>query len=143
MVLLVLVALGLLSALALSDATLATRAATLAEDEVLARAALLEGLPALAEVPDVAWLCLQPPASPLRLRKLVGGGRSVEVAWWMVAPGVVRAELVGIAAAGGRHRRLAWLRPDSLDPADPRPGCPEALRLEPLGAEWLGAHPEG
>lgn len=141
--LLVLVALGLLSALALTDALQSSRAASLAEDEVIARATALDGLEALATPPDLAWLCLQPPSAPVRVADSLPDGRVVAITWWAVAPGVVRAELVGIGAGGGRHRRVAWLRPEPLDPADPRPGCPDALRLVPRGADWLGAHPEG
>lgn len=141
--LLVLVALAMLSALALTDALQSSRTAMLAEDEVIARAAVLDGLAALATPPDLAWLCLQPPASPVRVQAAAPAGRSLGIAWWSVAPGVVRAELVGIGAGGGRHRRIAWLRPEPLDPADGRPGCPDAQRLVPLDTEWLGAHPEG
>jgi hypothetical protein len=143
MALLVLVALGMLSALALTDALQSSRTASLAEDEVVARAAVLDGLAKLAAPPDLAWLCLQPAASPVRTRETLPDGRAIELAWWLVAPGVVRAELVGVGAGGGRHRRIAWLRPEPLDPADGRPGCPAAQRLVPLDSGWLGAHPEG
>lgn len=141
--LLMIVALGLLSALSLTDALQSSRIATLAEDEALARAAALEGLARLSAPPDVAWLCLQPPAMPVRRVDTLPGGRRVELRWWAVAPGVIRAEVVGVGASGGRHRRIGWLRPVPVDPEDPRPGCPVAERLEPVGPGWLGGHPEG
>jgi hypothetical protein len=61
----------------------------------------------------------------------------------MVAPGVIRAQITGVAAAGGRQRRIAWLRPDSIVPMDVRPGCPDAAALIPAVADWLTGHPEG
>jgi len=143
MALLVLVALSLLSALALTDAVQATRASVLAEDEVQARAAVLEGLAALSDPPDLAWLCLQPPMRPVQRVERRAGGRSIEWRWWMVGEGVVRVELVGIGTRGARHRRLGWMRPDSIDVSGVTPGCPSATRLVPAGAGWLGGHPEG
>lgn len=141
--LLMIVALGMLSALSLTDALQASRVATLAEDEALARAAALEGLSRLTAPPDVAWLCLQPPATPVVHVETLPGGQRVELRWWAVAPGVIRAEVLGVGTSGGRHRRLAWLRPVPQDPDDHRPGCPAAERLEPIGPDWLGGHPEG
>lgn len=143
MTLLVLVALGLLSALALTDALQASRAATLAEDEARARGALLEALGLATRPPDLRWLCLQPPMRPLTLVDTTPTGQRLELRWWMIGPGVVRVELVGVGRHGARHRRVGWLRPDSLDPSDPRPGCPTATQLIPLGPDWLGGHPEG
>lgn len=142
-VLLVLVALGLLSSLALSDALQASRVATLAEDAVRVRAAVIGGLEALAAPPDLPWLCLQPPNAPARASSSAPDGSRLLRQWWMVAPGVVRVEMEGRGPGGARHRRLGWMRPDSLLPLDPRPGCPDATRLVPLGPDWLGAHPEG
>lgn len=143
MALLVMVALALLSALALTDALHASRAATLAEDEARARAAALQGIEGLASPPDLAWLCLQPPMRPIAVTEDTPDGGRVERRWWMVAPGVVRVELVGIGVHGARHRRLGWMRPDSIDAAAPHPGCPRATRLLPAGLDWLGGHPEG
>lgn len=142
-VLLVLVALGLMSSLALSDALLASRVATLAEDEARARGVVLSGVEGVRTPPDLLWLCLQPPARPVRTVQLLADGGSLELVWWMVAPGVVRAQITGVAAGGGRHRRIAWLRPDSLLPMDVRPGCPDAGTLVPAGEDWLVGHPEG
>jgi hypothetical protein len=141
--LLMIIALGMLSALALSDALQAARVATLAEDEALARAAALDGLSRVTTPSDVPWLCLQPPATPAQRVDTLPGGRRVELRWWAVAPGVIRAEVVGVGVSGGRHRRIGWLRPVPVDPDDHRPGCPAAERLEPIGADWLGGHPEG
>lgn len=142
-VLLVLVALGMLSSLALGDAMLAARVAALAEDEVQARAAAVGGDSVLRRPPDLTWLCLQPPSAPQR-RVVAGpdGGR-VEVLWWMVGSGLVRVQVTGIGPGGGRYRRLAWLRPDSLVAGDPRPGCPDARALVPAALSWRAAHPEG
>lgn len=142
-VLLVLVALGMLSSLALSDAMLAARVAALAEDEVQARAAALAADSAIRNPPDLVWLCLQPPSSPQRRVMSHQDGRRVEIVWWMLGSGLVRVQVTGIGPSGGRHRRLGWLRPDSLVPLDPRPGCPEARALTPALLSWRTAHPEG
>jgi hypothetical protein len=142
-VLLVLVALGLLSSLALGDALLAARVAALAEDEVRARSAAVSGDSALRHPPDLVWLCLQPPSAPQRRVLVQGDGARVEISWWMVGSGLVRVQVTGVGPAGGRHRRLGWLRPDSLIPLDSRPGCPEARALIPAAINWRAAHPEG
>lgn len=143
MALLVLVALALLSALALTDALQVSRAATLAEDEARARAAVLQGIDGLGNPPDLAWLCLQPPMHPVEAVERFADGRRVERRWWTVAPGVVRVELVGVGTHGARHRRLGWMRPDSVDAGEPWVGCPRATQLLPAGTDWLGGHPEG
>ncbi len=143
MVLLVLVALGMLSSLALGEALLTTRAAVLAEDELRARAAAVDADSALRQPPDLHWLCLQPPtASQRRVLRRTDGSRA-ELTWWMLGPGLVRVQVLGVGPSGARHRRLAWLRPDSLVPLDPRPGCPDASRLEPAVRDWRAAHPDG
>jgi hypothetical protein len=142
-VLLVLVALALLSSLALSDAFGAARIAALSEDAAVARAAASRGVVALRDPPDVHWLCLQPPTASVRLEVWGDATGRAEVRWVAVAPGVVRAEVVATGPLGARHRRLAWLRPDSVDLDDPRPGCPLASRLIPADTGWLAAHPEG
>lgn len=142
-VLLVLIALGMLSSLALGDAVLAARVAALAEDEVRARATALAGDSLMRQPPDVTWLCLQPPTAAQRRVVLQPDGGRVELVWWMTGTGLVRAQLTGIGPSGGRHRRLGWLRPDSLIPLDPRPGCPDARALVPAAVSWRAAHPEG
>lgn len=142
-VLLVLVALALLSSLALSDAFGAARMAALSEDAAFARASASRGVVALRDPPDVHWLCLQPPTASVRHRVEVADGSRSDIYWVAVAPGVVRAEVVATGPVGARHRRLAWLRPDSVDFDDPRPGCPLASRLIPADTGWLTAHPEG
>jgi hypothetical protein len=143
MTLLVLVALGLLSALALLDAAQAARLASLGEDEVFARAALVQALDRLGEPPDLAWLCLQPPARATVVAEVLSDGRRIERRWWMLGPGVVRVEVIGVGVGGARHRRIGWMRPDSLEAPAVGTGCPGAQRLVPLGPDWLGAHPEG
>lgn len=142
-VLMVLVALGMLSSLALGDAMLSARVAALAEDEVRARAAALGADSLLKQPPDLAWLCLQPPSAAQRRVVTAADGGRVEVLWWMVGSGLVRVQVTGTGPGGGRHRRLAWLRPDSLLPLDPRPGCPDARGLIPAAASWRAEHPEG
>jgi hypothetical protein len=142
MVLLVLVALGLLSSLALFDALQATRGARLAEDEVRARAVAIAGVEGLLAPPDLPWLCLQPPAAPLGLTVIMEGGQA-RLRWWSLGAGRVRGEVMGIGRSGGRHRRLAGLVADSL-PAEPTtPGCPAAKALRPARVPWLTAHPDG
>jgi hypothetical protein len=143
MVVLVLAALGLLSALALSDAVQAWRASGLAEDDVRARAAALEALQGLRAPPDLAWLCLQPPHAGLWAGHPVSGGGRAELQWWSVGRGEVRAEVTGVGPLGGRRRWLAYLVPDSLPEEPWVPGCPDARGLRPAGAGWLQAHPEG
>ncbi len=143
MVLLVMLALGLLSALALFDAVQATRAGRLARDEALAYAAAVAGVAALFVPPDIVWLCLQPPSSPLRRAHSTDDGGRVELVWWSLGYGRVRGEVTGVGGGGGRQRRFAWLRADSI-PIDPgTPGCPAAKRLQPLSPVWLRAHPDG
>jgi hypothetical protein len=133
----------MLSSLALGDAMLSARVAALAEDEVHARAAALSADSLLRQPPDLAWLCLQPPfAAQRRVVAGANGGR-VEILWWMVESGLVRVQVTGVGPAGGRHRRLGWLRPDSIPPLGPGVGCPGAQALIPAVASWRAAHPEG
>lgn len=143
MVLLVMLALGLLSSLALFDAVQATRAGRLAQDEALAYAAAVEGVAGLLNPPDLAWLCLQPPATPLRRDVAIEGGGRAELAWWSLGRGRVRGAVVGIGQGGGRHRRLAWLVADSVPSDVGTPGCPTAAGLRPASAKWIQAHPDG
>lgn len=143
MVVLVLAALGLLSALALSDAVQAWRASGLAEDDVKARSVALAALDGLRAPPDLPWLCLQPPHSSVWAGYPVSGGGRAELRWWSVRRGEVRAEVTGVGPRGARRRWLAQLVPDSL-PTEPWvPGCPDAQALLPAGLGWLQAHPEG
>jgi hypothetical protein len=143
MVLLVLVALGMLSSLALADALQSARVATLAEDELRARALAVAGDSVLRTPPDIRWLCLQPAVAPQRRVLAEPNGSRAEVTWWMSGPGLVRVQVLGVGPAGARHRRLAWLKPDSLVPLDSRPGCPDATRLVPAVRDWRAEHPEG
>jgi len=62
-VLAAIVSLGLLASLALFDAVQEWRGAGLADDQVIARAAALEGLDAVARPADLAGLCLRSPLS--------------------------------------------------------------------------------
>jgi hypothetical protein len=143
MVVLVLAALGLMSALALSDAVQAWRASGLAEDDVRARAAALAALSGLRTPPDLAWLCLQPPHVSVWAGHPVPGGGRAELRWWSVGRGEVLAQVTGVGPRGGRRRWLAHLVPDSLPVEAWVPGCPDAQGLRPAGPGWLQAHPEG
>lgn len=143
MVLLVLVALGLLSSLALFDALQATRGARLAEDEARARAAAIAGVEGLRRPADAPWLCLQPPGTPLGATLSVGDGASARLRWWSLGGGRVRGEVVGIGRTGGRHRRLASLLADSMPLDSLTLGCPGATALRPAPDPWLAAHPDG
>lgn len=142
-VLLALSALGVLSSLALLDALLAWRAADLAEDGVRARAYALAGVPRSFMPPDVAWLCLQPPARPIRQRITVGSGAVVDLAWWSLGGGAIRAEVTAEGRRGARHRVLVSLRVDSLAADSLGPGCPAASRLLPRGDVWMRPAPTG
>lgn len=142
-VLLVMTALGLLSALALFDALQATRGARLAGEEARAHAAALAGVAALLTPPNIAWLCLQPPSAPLRSNLSVEGGGRVELTWWSLGRGRVRAEVAGFGGNGGRSRRLAMLLADSLPADSLTPGCPLAVGLRPESPSWLRVHPDG
>jgi hypothetical protein len=143
MVLLVLAALGILSSLALMDALQAWRGARLAEDEVRARAAAIAGVSGLLAPSDPAWLCLLPPAAPARVSLPVDDGAHATLTWWSLGRGRVRGEVEGVGRTGGRHRRIALLRPDSL-PADPLTlGCPESRGFLPIPGPWLLPHPDG
>jgi hypothetical protein len=142
-VLLVLIALGLLSSLALFDALQATRAARLAEDEARARAVALAGVEGLLSPSDLPWLCLHPPAAPLGRTDIYEGEGRAQLRWWSLGGGRVRGEVVGIGRSGGRHRRLAILVADSLPVDVTTPGCPGARVLRPGPIPWLSAHPDG
>jgi hypothetical protein len=142
-VLLALVALGVLSSLALIDAMLAHRASRLAEDQVRARAAALSALPQTFTPADLGWLCLQPPAAPARQTLARSDGATVELAWWVLGRGVVRAEVRARGPAGSRHRLLVSLRVDSLPTDSTVIGCPGATRLVPRGGGWWRPLPEG
>lgn len=143
MVVLVLVALGLLSSLALFDALQATRGARLAEDEVRARAVAIAGVEALLAPADAPWICLQPPAAIVRATTSYGAMGRVELRWWSLGRGRLRGEVVGLGPQGGRHRRFAQLAPDSLPLDSLTPGCPDAQGLRPAGPRWLVPHPDG
>ena len=143
MVLLTLLALAILSSLALFDALQAWRAATLAEDAVRARAAAHSALREVFTPPSLAWLCLQPPHRRIERELPVTSGQRARIAWRTLGPADQRAEVAGFGVRGARHRLLVRLTPDSL-PADPWvPGCPTATRLEPAGPDWWMRHPEG
>lgn len=142
-VLLVLIALGLLSSLALIDALQATRGARLAEDEARARAVAIAGVEGLFAPPDLPWLCLQPPAAPLGATIIYSDQGRAQLRWWSLGAGWVRGEVVGVGASGGRHRRLALLVADSLPTEPTTPGCPGARTLRAAPAPWLAAHPDG
>jgi hypothetical protein len=143
MVLGVLVALGLLSALSLADATRDWRVATLAQDALLARAAALSALAAAGDPPDLAVLCSSGPmATQVRVLAL-DGGSSATLGWRALQPGLVRADIEGRGLHGARHRLQAYLAPDSAERVMGLFRCPTATRLVPAAGRWLDGHPEG
>lgn len=142
-VLAALVALALLSALAMFDAVQEWRVAGLADDQVVARAALQEGLDALAAPTDLPLLCVSP-----ALARQVGagssaGGGSYRLSWSHLGGGLVRAEAEGRGRVRARARAIALLRPDSSERSMGLYGCPAATRLRPAGVGWLTSHPAG
>jgi hypothetical protein len=143
MVLFTLLALAVLSSLALFDALQAWRAAALAEDALRARAAAHTALPEVFAPPSLAWLCLQPPHLRIEREVTSASGGRVRIAWRTLGPADQRAVVTGFGRHGARHRLLVRLTPDSL-PGDPWvPGCPTATRLDPAGPDWWSRHPEG
>ena len=142
-VLAVLVALALLSSLAMFDAVQEWRVAGLAADRVRARAAAVEGLGDAATPPDLAALCIRSPlAAEERSRVAVGGGR-LRVVWRHLGEGLVRAEVEGTGRTGARARLIALMVPDSGERVAGLFRCPDARRLVPAGPGWLEGHPEG
>ncbi len=142
-VLAALVALGLLSALALFDAVLDWRVAGSADDELVARAAMHEGLDALARPTDLALLCVSPSlAAQFSTGASAAGGR-YRLTWSHLGDGLVRAEAEGRGRQGAVARATALLRPDSSERELGLVRCPQAARLVPAGAGWLTASPGG
>ena len=142
-VLAAILALGFLASLALFDAVLEWRVAGLAEDQVVARAAAVEGTDAVADPPDLAGLCIRPPlAWEERAGTTVGGGRFL-VRWQHLGDGLVRAEVEGTGRIGARARVIALVRPDSSKRVSGLFRCASAIRLVPAGPRWLEMHPEG
>ena len=142
-VLAAIIALGLLGSLALFDAVLEWRVAGLADDQVLARSALIEGTDAVADPPDLAGLCVRPPlAWEERVGQTDRGGR-YRVRWQHLGDGLVRAEVEGSGRIGARARVIALVRPDSSERVSGLFRCPVARRLIPAAPRWLETHPEG
>lgn len=142
-VLAAIVALGLLAGLALFDAVQEWRVASLADDRALARAALLEGLDAVARPPALAALCVSPPLAAQSVAGTAAGGGGWQVRWQHVGEGLVRAEVTGRGRTGAASRALALVVPDSVTRASGLLQCATATRLVPAGAGWIEAHPEG
>lgn len=142
MVILVMVALAILSSLALFDALQAWRVAVLAEDGVRARAAAMGAVGAAFTPPNLSVLCLQPPYLVTADSVQTAGGRA-EIAWRGLGGGRLRAEVTGFGRQGARQRLLVLLTPDSLPALPGEPGCPAATRLLPQGQHWILRHPAG
>lgn len=142
-VLAVLVMLGLLGALALSESLLDWRVATMADDGVRARAGALRALAAAANPPDLAALCVSGPmaAQYLALSEIQGSG--ARVSWRQLGGGVVRVEALGTGLHGARHRIWALFVPDSADRSMGLFRCPSATALVRVPGHWMGRHPEG
>lgn len=139
----VLVALGLLSALALSDALLDWRAASLADDAVRARAAAISGLGAAPEPPDLASLCIAGPLLTQELDLPPSAGGTASVTWRALGTGVVRVEVLGRGRQGANHGIWALMKPDSAERVMGLLRCPDARRLVPVHGHWRGRRPEG
>ncbi len=142
-VLAVIVALGLLSSLALSDAVRDWRVATLAEDAVRARAAALEALAAARAPVDLQALCLLGPLGEQESQVVTGPGSSGRVRWRMPQAGIVLVDAEGVGAHGARHRLHALLRPDTAERVSGLYRCPDASRLVRAAARWTDGDPEG
>jgi hypothetical protein len=143
MVLLVLLALGLISSLALSDAIQAYRASGLAGDALQARSAAHRALPLAFNPPDLALLCLQPPHAEMVREVTFADGTEARISWRALTSRVHQLEVTGHGIKGARVRLLGRLTPDSL-PSEPWVfGCPAATRLQPAGPDWWFRHPAG
>lgn len=141
MVLMVMVALALLSSLALFDAVQAWRVALLAEDSVRARAAAYSAVATTFSPPDLSLLCLRPPHLGVGGPFVRTANGTASVVWRSLGRGKVRAEVAGVGRNGARFDLLVLLSPDSLPPLPGVPGCPTATRLVPQGRIWVLRHP--
>lgn len=137
------VTLGLLGALALADAVLESRAAALATDRIVARAALDRALDAVATPPDLAALCAAPVLSPQVATGMDAAGGRYRIRWSNLGEGSVRAEVEGEGRLGASRRALALMRPDSSVRVSGFLRCDSATRLIPAGPGWLQVHPQG
>lgn len=142
-VLAAIVALGLLAGLALFDSVQEWRVAALADDQAIARAALLEGVDAVARPPALATLCVSPPLAMQAGEGSAAGGGRWQVRWGHVGEGLVRAEVTGRGPAGSASRALALVVPDTVVRVSGLLQCASATRLVPAGAAWIEAHPDG
>ena len=142
-VLAVLVALMLLSALALSGALLEWRVATLASDAVRARAAAMRGLASVGRPPDLPALCVSGPLTAQQLALPAVQGTTATVAWRSLGGGVVRVDVVGRGIHGANHRVWALMVPDTAERSMGLFRCPAATRLMPVPGPWQGRHPAG
>ncbi len=142
-VLAAIVSLGLLASLALFDAVQEWRVAGLADDQVLARVAAMEGLDAVSRPADLAGLCLRSPLSAEVAAGSASSGGRYRVRWQHLGDGLVRAEVEGLGRNGGRSRLIALVAPDSSERVSGLFRCPAAGRLIPAGPGWLETHPEG
>ncbi len=142
-VLLTMVALALLSALALSDAVQEWRVATLSDDAVAARAALLEGVDAAASPPDLAALCVLPALMEQSATAPAAGGGRYRITWAHLGGGIVRLRIRGEGPRGAREGAVGLVRPDSGEVAAGLFSCPDASGLVPAAGGWLAADPGG
>ncbi len=138
-----LVVLGLLSALALHDAVQEWRVAALADDQALARAALLEAVDGVSHPPDLAALCVSSPLASQGASGLAVGGGAWRVRWHHLGEGRVWAVAEGRGLRGARARAVAHLAPDTAASDSGLFRCPAASRLAGRGPRWLERHPEG
>jgi len=139
----VLILLGLLSALVLSEALLDWRVATLADDGVRARAGALRALAAARFPPDLPGLCVSGPLVVQYVDLPESQGAAARVSWRQLGGGVVRVEALGTGTHGARHRIWALFVPDSTERAMGLFRCPSATALIRVPGHSAGRHPEG
>jgi len=137
MVLMVMIALGLLSSLALFDAVQSWRVALLAEDSVRARAAAYSAVASTFSPTDLALLCLRPPHFVVGGPVMHTANGTASVGWRSLGRGRVRAEVRGTGRNGAQFDLLVLLKPDSVPALPEVLGCPAATRLVPQGRIWL------
>ncbi|MBP7549630.1 MAG: hypothetical protein KA761_05040 [Gemmatimonadaceae bacterium] len=138
-----LVLLALLSSLALFDAVQEWRVAGLGDDQLVARAALFEGVDRVASPGDLPLLCVSAPSARQLATGAASGGGRFQVRWSHLGGGLVRAEVEGFGRSGARSGAIALVRPDSTDHLAGMVVCSRATRLDPAGPGWLVTRPGG
>lgn len=138
----VLVALGLLSALALHDAALAWRGAGYTLDALRAEEGAVYGLLHSDSPPDLHLLCLSAATGAQSSQIVSSNGVKTGISWRHLGAGGVRVEIEGRGVNGGRHRLQLLMVPDS-GWSKVAPGCPTSSYLVRVAGKWQFRHPEG